>query len=124
MVEFAIVAPFLMLMLVGMIEFGRALVLKQALTAAAREGAREASLPGATTSSAEEAATQMARTATNRDVDIDVTPDLDTEEVDAGDLITVSVNAPIRAISKMGSFWFGSDFAITATATIRKEGYE
>ena len=67
MVEFAIVAPFLMLMLLGMIEFGRALTLKQSLTAAAREACREASLPGSTTSSVETIGEQIAAQATTAD---------------------------------------------------------
>ena len=124
LVEFAIVAPFLLLMLVGMIEFGRALILKQSLNAAARVGVREATLPGSTVASVKAAAEAIAGLATTAEVDVAVTPNLDTEEVNAGDTITVSVGAPISAITKMGSFWFGADFEVTADAAMRKEGYD
>lgn len=42
LVEFALVVPFLLLFLVGIVEFGRAWNLHQVLTDAAREGARRA----------------------------------------------------------------------------------
>jgi Flp pilus assembly protein TadG len=44
MVELALVLPLLLMLLVGVIEFGRAYNLQLALHAAAREGAREAAL--------------------------------------------------------------------------------
>lgn len=43
-VEFALVAPVLLLVVFAMVEFGRAIMVQQALTNAAREGARTASL--------------------------------------------------------------------------------
>ncbi len=42
LVEFALIMPFLLLFLVGIVEFGRAWNLHQVLTDAAREGARKA----------------------------------------------------------------------------------
>lgn len=45
MVEFALVLPLLLLLLVGMIQFGLALFRFQGLQAAAREGGRIASIP-------------------------------------------------------------------------------
>ena len=44
-VEFALVLPFLLIMLIGIVEFGRAWNEHQVLTDAARETARRASLP-------------------------------------------------------------------------------
>ncbi len=40
MVEFAIVAPIFFLLIFGMIEFGRVVMVQQLLTNASREGAR------------------------------------------------------------------------------------
>ncbi len=48
-VEFALVIPFLLVMLVGIVEFGRAWNEHQVITDAARETARAASLPGVIT---------------------------------------------------------------------------
>ena len=44
-VEFALVLPFLLMMLIGIVEFGRAWNQHQVITDAARETARRASLP-------------------------------------------------------------------------------
>src|SRR5688500_3330716 len=49
-VEFAIVAPVFFLLVVGMIEYGRMVMVQQVITNASREGARKAVLDGATTS--------------------------------------------------------------------------
>jgi Flp pilus assembly protein TadG len=48
-VEFALVLPFLLVMLIGIVEFGRAWNQHQVITDAARESARAASLWGSTT---------------------------------------------------------------------------
>jgi Flp pilus assembly protein TadG len=47
-VEFALVLPFLLVMLIGIVEFGRAWNQHQVITDAARESARKASLYGGT----------------------------------------------------------------------------
>lgn len=47
-VEFAIVAPVFFLLVFGMIEYGRMVMVQQVITNAAREGARQAVLDGAT----------------------------------------------------------------------------
>lgn len=47
-VEFAVVAPLFILLVFGMIEFGRAVMVQQVLVNASREGARQAVLDGAT----------------------------------------------------------------------------
>src|SRR5947209_5457878 len=48
-VEFAIVAPILVSLVLALIEFGRVLMVEQILTNAAREGCRTAVLEGSTT---------------------------------------------------------------------------
>ena len=48
-VEFALVVPLFLLLVFGMIEIGRGIMVSQILTNAAREGAREAILEGSTT---------------------------------------------------------------------------
>src|SRR5947199_10201023 len=46
-IEFALLAPVLFMLILGMIEFGRVLMVAQLLTDAAREGGRQAVLAGA-----------------------------------------------------------------------------
>ena len=48
MVEFAIVAPLFFLLIFGMIEYGRMVMVQQVITNASREGARRAILDNAT----------------------------------------------------------------------------
>ncbi|MBN2296139.1 MAG: pilus assembly protein [Pirellulales bacterium] len=47
-VEFAIIAPVFFLLILGMIEIGRGVMVQQIITNASREGARLAILPGTT----------------------------------------------------------------------------
>ncbi len=55
LVEFALVAPVVFMFIFGLVEFGRLLMVQQALTNAAREGCREATL--ATTQNSSDADT-------------------------------------------------------------------
>src|SRR5687767_9895512 len=52
-VEFAIVAPLLVMLIFGMIEFGRVMMAMELLNNAARNGARQAVINGSTTKSVE-----------------------------------------------------------------------
>src|SRR3954452_10155483 len=54
-VEFAVVAPVFLLLVFGMIEYGRMVMVQQIITNASREGARTAVLDGSTTSSVQTA---------------------------------------------------------------------
>ncbi len=52
-VEFAVIAPLFFLLVFGMIEFGRMIMVHQLLIGAAREGARQAVVEGATVATVE-----------------------------------------------------------------------
>lgn len=121
-VEFALVAPFLFLILIGMVEFGRALTIHQGVTAASRAAARESVLPGATVSSVEAVAFQFVTQVPDSEVTVTTSPDPTT--ADAGDLITVSVSVPAQVMTKMGQIWFSTDTVLSASSTMRKEGYD
>lgn len=54
MVEFAVVAPIFIMLVFGMIEFGRAVMVQQVLVNASREGARQAVLDGTSTTEIED----------------------------------------------------------------------
>ena len=55
-------------------------------------------------------------------IDITVTPNPQT--ADAGTLITTSVTVPFSAVSVMAGKWFGDEYRLGASATMRKEGFE
>lgn len=128
LVEFAIVAPFLMLMLLGIIEFGRALAIQQTVTTAARMAAREATLPSANTSTVGTVAADMVPQIPSDDVTVAITNEqgatITPDQLDAGDKVTVDVSVPLVSVSRMGSFWFGDNSTISSSSTMRKEGYD
>ena len=110
MVEMAVCFPVFMLMLLGIIEFGRGLMVSQLLTSAAREGCRSAVIDGATDTSVEaEISTQVVNTvgclATDVDISIVVTsvgngavvPLL--ADADPRDLIDIDVTVSFDSIS-------------------------
>src|SRR5215213_5159211 len=73
--EFAIVAPVFFMMVIGFIEFGRALMVQQVLINASRVGARQASTTGATTAQVQAAVQAYTNGVTISGVTVTVTPD-------------------------------------------------
>ncbi|MCA9197719.1 MAG: pilus assembly protein [Planctomycetales bacterium] len=120
--EFAIVAPFLFLMLVGMIEFGRTLMVQHMITSAAHEAAREASLPSATEASVTAIVDRHLEASNLSNVAVTIDPEID--DAEAGDTITVTVTQPISSITVMGGRWFGAGFNLSSSSSVRKEGFE
>jgi Flp pilus assembly protein TadG len=98
MVEFALVSPLFLCLIVGIIEVGRAVVVQQLLTNASREGARYAGYDSTTQSST----VTNAVSAYLSDVGINgatttVSPSLAT--VADGQPVTVSVSVPFTRVS-------------------------
>jgi len=121
-VEFAIVAPFLLLLIFGIIEFGRAVMVQQLLTNASREGARRAILEGAT----------------SEEVEIIVSDYLDNSSVDGatvvispsslntagfGDPVNVTVSVPYDHVSWIPA-WFLGGRTLTASTLMRADRLE
>jgi Flp pilus assembly protein TadG len=96
-VEFAIILPVLILMIFGIIQFGIAFNRVQGLQAAAREGARAASLPHITKTDVEDRIRGALDgvLANPADVDISVTPsDSRPCNLRTGDTVVVEVEYP------------------------------
>jgi Flp pilus assembly protein TadG len=99
-VEFAIVAPLFFLLIFGMIEYGRMVMVQQVITNASREGARRAVLDGAT-------ATEVSNTVNTylNSAGIDSNPDyvtLDPADPSAAGYrqpVTVTVTVPFSDVS-------------------------
>jgi Flp pilus assembly protein TadG len=120
--EFAIVAPVFFLMVIGFIEFGRALMVQQVLINASRVGARMASTTGATSSAVQSAVQDYATGVAVPGVTVIVSPNPATAS--SGTAITVSTSVPFGNVSWMGSPWFLAGKTLTANSQMRKEGYE
>ena len=120
-VEFAIVAPLFFMLLVGIIEIGRALMVQQVLINASRVGAREAVTLSSTESAAIDAATDFAEGVGISGIDVDVSPD--PASAAAGDAITVDVAIDFAEVSWMPAPWFMGGKTLTSSSVMRKEGF-
>src|SRR5437773_2577458 len=90
-VEFAVVAPLLILIAFGIIEFGRAMMVQQLMTNGAREGARKAVLNGATTTDVNRTIDNYMANSGITGYTKQITPDPATAQAGTGVKVTVSV---------------------------------
>jgi Flp pilus assembly protein TadG len=120
--EFAIVAPVFFLMVIGFIEFGRALMVQQVLINASRVGARQATTAGATTAQVQAAVQAYTSGVTVSGVVVTVSPEPSTAV--AGSTITVNASVAFSKVSWMKSAWFLGGKTLKASSQMRKEGFE
>lgn len=119
-VEFAVVAPLFFLLVFGMIEFGRMVMIQQILTNASREGARVAVLDGATTAEVTSAVEAYVVTASVSGADISVSPN-PPDSAGYGEPVTVSVSVPFDQVSWLPSPMFLGGNTLSATTVMRRE---
>ena len=120
--EFAVVAPVFFLMVVGFLEFGRALMVQQVLINASRVGARQAITTSATTGDVESVVQDYAAGVAVPGVSVNVSPD--PASANPGDTITVTTSVAFSDVSWMASPWFLGGTNLTASSQMRKEGFE
>jgi len=119
-VEFALTAPVLFLLVFGMIEVGRALMVQHLLTNAARDGARAAILDGAAASDVQSQVTSYLSGSSVSGSTVTVSPDpLDLAEI--GDPVSVNVEVPFDSVNWLPSGFFFGGVNLEATVTMRKE---
>jgi len=121
-VEFAIVAPFLILLLFGIIECGRAIMVQQVLTNASREGARRAILEATTTS---EVTTIVSDYLTNGSIagaTVTVSP-TPLSSAGFGDPVTVTVSVPYDQVSWIPP-WFMGGRTLSASTQMHADRLE
>jgi Flp pilus assembly protein TadG len=119
-VEFALIAPVFFLMVFGMIEFGRAIMVEQVITNAAREGARLAVLDGSTATNVRTQVTSYLSSASISGATITLNP-TDPSTAAYGDPVTVTVSIPFTSVSWLPTPWFLSGKTLTASAVMRRE---
>jgi Flp pilus assembly protein TadG len=120
--EFAIVAPVFFMMVVGFIEFGRALMVQQVLINASRVGARQAITTGATQTEVTSAVEDYTAALAVPGVNVSVTPS--PADADPGDPINVTTSVDFNEVSWMASPWFLGGATLSASSEMRKEGFE
>jgi Flp pilus assembly protein TadG len=122
-VEFALVAPLFFLMVFGMIEFGRAIMVQQILTNASREGARLAVLdsPNPTAGQVQSTVTSYLQNAGISGATVTISP---TEPTTAGygAPVTVTVQIPFASVSWLPTPMFlGTNTKLGASTVMRRE---
>lgn len=118
--EFALVAPLLFLVILGMIEFGRMIMVQQVITNASREGARRGVLDGATTSEVTTAVKSYLTGATVKDATVTVTPN-PPSSAGFGEPVTVTVSVPFNKVTWLPKPMFLSGKTLTAQSIMRRE---
>ena len=117
MVEFTLILPVLLLLLVAIMELGLVINQYMVLAEAAREGARSAALGGTdviVTSVTKTAASQIDKG------QLTVTISPPTTRI-RGNGVTVTVEAPVQAMTKFMSPFFPPGFTMQGVATMRVE---
>lgn len=127
-VEFALVLPILLLLVFGIVEFGRIYNIQTTITAAAREGARVMALDSGTdpTSDATAAAKSVAKPYTVSDVQVTVTPpstapispNVCPTQNTTNAVVKVTVTYPVTLLTG----WFGKSITLTGTGVMRCNG--
>jgi Flp pilus assembly protein TadG len=120
-VETAVMAPLMLAMMLGMTEMGSAFLVRQTMTNAAREGARVASMHGAT-------AADVTAAVANTMSGASLTPDAYTVNTNLDTLtsndteVWVEVTLPFNRATFTGGMFGGGSFNLHAKSSMRLEG--
>ncbi len=118
-VEMAVVTPLLLTMLLGIIEYGWVFSVRQALTTAAREGARTAALPGSTEEDIEGRVAAFLAPMGLDTYTVQITRSTPFDPTE-----TVHLTVPYADVTLVGGFFGSTDFNLGATCSMRKEGLD
>lgn len=118
--EFAVVAPVFFLLVFGMIEYGRMVMVQQVITNASREGARIAVLDGSTTADVTGATESFLHSASINGADVVVTPSPPSSAV-YGAPVTVAVSVGFNQVSWLPTPMFLGGRTLSATTVMRRE---
>ncbi|MCX7425038.1 MAG: pilus assembly protein [Planctomycetia bacterium] len=124
-VEFAIVAPVFILMMLGMIELGRAVMVQQIITNASREGARVAVLPGSTggevTTRVQNILTASGIGGATVRILSEAGQPINPEDAGFGAVIDVTVSVPFNQVSWLPASRYLAGKNLTASTVMRGE---
>lgn len=119
-VEFALVAPLFFLMVIGVIEFGQAMMITGLLTNAAHEGARTGVLNNAQVSDVTSAVNGYLSSGGLSGASTSVTPD-PPSSASAGQSVTVTVSIGFSKVSWLPKPWFLGGKTLSATSIMLRE---
>ncbi len=119
-VEFALVAPIFFLVVLGMIEVGRAVMVQQVLTNASREGARQAVLDGATAAQVTTYVNNYLSKAAVSGATV-AFPQGNPEAVTYGNPVEVKVSIPFGQVTWVPAPMYLSEQTLAASTIMRRE---
>lgn len=119
-VEFAIIAPVFFLLVFGMLEFGRMIMVQQILTNASREGARRAVLDGATSGEVNEAVDEYLESMSVTGATVSIDPS-NPSSAGFGEPVTVTVSVPFDQVSWIPTPMFLGGRQMSARTIMRRE---
>lgn len=122
-VEFAIVAPVFFLVVLGIVEFGRMVMVQQVITNAAREGARIAVLDSATPGRVTARVNDYLAAASLPNTSVIITPG-DPASAGFDEPVSVEVRLPYAAVSPLTRPFLAGGVVLSATSTMRRETVE
>jgi len=120
-VEFAFVAPIFFLLVLGIIEIGRAMMVQQVLVNAARVGARRAVMLSSDEQSVINAVTEYAAGVGINGVEATVSPNPAT--ANPGQPVTVNVAIGFNQVSWLPTPWLMGGRELASSSVMRKEGF-
>ncbi len=116
LVELVLVLPFLLLVLLGILDFGRILVIHQMVSEAARDGTRYASI-GDTDSQIGQAV-QNDTVVLGDQVGWSVSP---SGSRYSGDVVTVNVNDTVAIVDPIMMMFVGAEYTVASSFSMRVE---
>lgn len=119
-VEFAIVAPLFILLVFGMIEYGRMVMVQQLITSAGREGARLGVLEGVTNERVTTVVTEYLANSSIQDATVSVTPD-PLSSARYGEPVTVKISVSFDSVSWLPSPMYLGGKTLSSVAVMRRE---
>jgi len=119
-VEFALVAPVFLLLVLGMIEIGRAVMVQQVLTNASREGARRAVLDGATATEVNSFVTNYLTNASVSGATVTF-PQGNPEAAGYGAPVEVKVSVPFGQVTWVPAPMYLGGQTLSASTIMRRE---
>lgn len=117
LVEFALMLPVLLLLVVGVMEFGLVINQYMVVAEAAREGARSAALGASNVTVITVVKTASGQMDTSQLIITIAPPDIRVR----GNGVTVTVEKPVHTITSLIEPFFPADFKVQGAATMRVE---
>ncbi len=120
LVEFAMVAPLMILFTLGMIEIGRMTMVKQILVNISREGSRLATLPNSTNQTVQSSVQTLLSGSGIRGATISVSPS-SIATAPSGSMVSVAITVPAQNVSWLSTPLFMAGKNVQAATSMRKE---